>query len=83
MNFMQAMDIVEEGFRIWREKEHNAKWWKLIDGTPIPNDLAVSIAEAICRASSPPITHERSLVALLKLVLDSPTLNECSDVVVV
>ena len=65
MNFMQAMDIVEEGFRIWRGKEHNAKWWKRIDGTPIPNDLAVNIAEAMCRSSAARI---EALEAALQII---------------
>jgi hypothetical protein len=51
MDLMQAMDIVQEGFRIWREKPHNAKWWSRIDGTPIPNDLSVNIAEAIMHSA--------------------------------
>lgn len=50
-SFIEAMNIVEAGFKSWRDKEHNAKWWRKIDGTPIPNDLAVNIAEAIVAAS--------------------------------
>ena len=45
------MDIVEDGFHTWKAKEHNARWAAYIDGTPIPNDLKVNIAEAIVRAS--------------------------------
>lgn len=51
IGFMEAMDIVEAGFSNWKGRAHNAKWWRRIDGTPIPNDLAVNIAEAISRAS--------------------------------
>lgn len=48
MTFTRAMDIAERGFKTWRSKPHNAKWFKRIDGTPIPNDLLVNIAEAFC-----------------------------------
>lgn len=48
MNFSEAMRICEEGFNNWKEKEHNQKWFKKIDGTPIPNDLLVNIALAFC-----------------------------------
>ncbi len=51
MNFSQAMDAIESGFKTWREKPHNERWWRKIDGTPIPNDLSVNIAEAICSAT--------------------------------
>ena len=46
MSFHRAMYIAECGFLKWKGKEHNAKWFKRIDGTPIPNDLLVNIAEA-------------------------------------
>jgi len=35
LSFVQAMDIAEDGLRRWREKDHNKKWWRVIDGTPI------------------------------------------------
>src|SRR6266581_512039 len=50
INFLDAMSIVERGFDMWKDKPHNAKWFNRIDGTPIPNDLKVNIAEAICGA---------------------------------
>ena len=53
MGFIGAMDIVERGFIAWKDKPHNKKWFKHIDGTPIPNDLAVNIAEAIVAALAP------------------------------
>jgi hypothetical protein len=52
IGFMAAMDIVEAGFNNWKGKAHNAKWLRHIDGTPIPNDLMVNIAEAISRSVS-------------------------------
>jgi hypothetical protein len=42
-----AMNIAERGFNAWAAKEHNRKWVRLIDGTPIRNDLMVNIAEAM------------------------------------
>ena len=51
VGFMEAMDVVEAGFNTWKGKAHNAKWWRHIDGTPIPNDLMVNIAEAICHST--------------------------------
>lgn len=45
MGYGRAMIIAEQGLTVWREKPHNAKWWKRIDGTPIPNDLLSCIAE--------------------------------------
>ena len=50
LSFCQAMDIAEDGLRRWRDKDHNAKWWRKIDGTPIPNDLLVNIAESMIEA---------------------------------
>lgn len=52
MDFMQAMDVVERGFRTWAEKPYNKKWFAQIDGTPIHNDLCVNIAEAVVKATS-------------------------------
>ncbi len=45
--FSVALDAAEAGLAAWREKPHNAKWWRRIDGTPIPNDLLVNIASAL------------------------------------
>jgi len=51
IGFIDALQMVECGFDDWKSKPHNAKWFKLIDGTPIPNDLTVSIAKAIAKTS--------------------------------
>ena len=51
MNFVEAMTAAQAGFDTWAAKPHNAKWFKRIDGTPIPNDLLVNIAEAFIAAS--------------------------------
>jgi len=52
MTLYEAMGVVEAGMKAWRDKPHNARWWRLIDGTPIPNDLIVCIAEAVANASA-------------------------------
>ena len=53
LSFGAALDLAQEGLDRWREKPHNAKWWRRIDGTPIPNDLLVNIAEVIATAIQP------------------------------
>jgi hypothetical protein len=52
--FPNAMTIAEHGFDAWAAKAHNAKWVRLIDGTPIKNDLLVNIALAICEPPTLP-----------------------------
>lgn len=47
MNFIA---IAQAGFEEWAAKPHNAKWFRKIDGTPIPNDLPVCIAQAFSEA---------------------------------
>ena len=46
MTFTKAIAIAQRGLETWKAKPHNARWWRRIDGTPIPNDLLVNIAEA-------------------------------------
>lgn len=56
MNFGEAMAIAQRGLDAWKAKPHNAKWWRLIDGTPIPNDLLVCIAiEMVEELKRPPV----------------------------
>lgn len=38
--------IAQQGFENWKAKPHNARWFRKIDGTPIPNDLTICIGEA-------------------------------------
>lgn len=45
-DFIQASKLCEQGLNTWKEKPHNKRWWKQIDGTPIPNDLLCCVAEA-------------------------------------
>lgn len=57
MNYMTAMAIAEAGFDAWANKEHNKKWVRRIDGTPIKNDLLVNIAEAmVAHAQRPTVS---------------------------
>ena len=56
IGYMEAMSFAKRGFDDWAAKDHNEKWVRLIDGTPIENDLLVNIAVALSR--SPPQTGE-------------------------
>ena len=47
LGFVEALDACQRGLTLWRDKPHNFKWWNRIDGTPIPNDLLVCIAEIL------------------------------------
>lgn len=47
MDFVAALKLCQQGLDVWKSQEHNYKWWRRIDGTPIPNDLLVCIAEAV------------------------------------
>jgi hypothetical protein len=56
----ETMDWVGQGLDVW--KIRRPKWWKRIDGTPIPNDLTVVIAEVLTvrlreKAAAPPATQ--------------------------
>ena len=56
IGYMEAMSFAKRGFDDWAAKDHNKKWVRLLDGTPIENDLLVNIAIAFSR--SPPQTGE-------------------------
>lgn len=47
-----VMQAAQRGYEEWAAKPHNKKWVKRIEGTPIPNDLLVCIADAILHRSS-------------------------------
>lgn len=51
-DFVRALKLVELGFEQWKDKPPNAKWFKRIDGTPIPNDLCVCIAETLATVNA-------------------------------
>lgn len=56
MDFVEALRIAEQGFDAWKAQPHNARWFRKIDGTPIPNDLLVTIAmEFVAATSTPPL----------------------------
>jgi hypothetical protein len=59
LDFVEALTIVKSGLERWKLKPHNAKWWKIIDGTPIPNDLCVNIAEVLAEREAPPAPTPR------------------------
>lgn len=49
-DFTDAMRLIDEGWNNWAAKEHNRKWSRRVEGTPIRNDLTCSIAHAIIDA---------------------------------
>jgi hypothetical protein len=78
MSFVEAMSLAERGLEIWKAKDHNAKWWRRIDGTPISNDLLVNIAEEFARrglvyASESPDTSTDRLCSDCGRSIDGPT----------
>lgn len=44
---MIKLEDVQRGYDAWAAKPHNAKWVRKIDGTPIQNDIVVSIFDAL------------------------------------
>ncbi len=63
VNFFEAIKIAEDGLFVWATKPHNAKKWaRKLEGTPIPNDICVAIAEEMIKAGlslpSPPVEEE-------------------------
>jgi hypothetical protein len=49
---MIKLEDVQRGYDAWAAKPHNAKWVRKIDGTPIANDIVVSIFDAL-KATAP------------------------------
>ena len=47
---VNAISIAQAGYERWAAKPHNKKWVRKLDGTPIPNDIVVCIAEEIIRS---------------------------------
>lgn len=41
------LEDVQRGYDTWAAKPHNAKWVRKIDGTPIANDIPVTIFDAL------------------------------------
>lgn len=44
IDFVDAMRLIDEAWNEWAEKDHNKKWVKRLEGTPIRNDLSCHIA---------------------------------------
>ena len=64
MNWANALAIAEKGFETWAAKDHNRKWVRKIDGTPIKNDLLVNIATAFAEAhAAEQVRAEREVCA--------------------
>ena len=49
ISVMKGMQIADAGMASY--KQEHPKWWRKLDGTPIPNDLGVHIAQAIANAT--------------------------------
>jgi len=47
LDALNAMTIVQTGYEEWAAKPHNKKWVRMIEHTPIPNDLVVCIANVL------------------------------------
>ena len=46
-DFVDAMRLIDEAWNQWAVKEHNKKWVRKIEGTPIRNDLSCHIARKL------------------------------------
>ena len=64
MNWSDALSFAEKGFNAWAAKDHNRKWVRKIDGTPIKNDLLVNIATAIAEAHVTAQAHPAPIAGL-------------------
>lgn len=45
--WVSILDFCKDGLEEWAKMPHNRKWWKRIDGTPIPNDLMICVAKSV------------------------------------
>jgi len=48
--WVSLLDHAKQGLENWARKPHNRKWWRKIDGTPIPNDLMIEVCKEISQA---------------------------------
>jgi hypothetical protein len=73
---MSWIAIAQRGFEKWKAQDHNKRWFRLIDGTPIPNDLVINIGEEFMhsiRLTSAEISSGHSRVAWAEgLILQLP-----------
>ena len=52
--FVAVLGAAQNGFNTWAAKAHTENLLRLIDGTPIPNDLLVCVAEAVVQMLNEP-----------------------------
>ena len=67
LGFVEALDACQRGLELWRDKPYNAKWWRRIDGTPIPNDMLVCIAEIFGQTAN----ADRATIAALRSAVEN------------
>lgn len=60
---MISLDDVQRGYEAWAAKPHNAKWVRKIDGTPIPNDIVVTIFDTLRDLEAAPSPQPRAAVS--------------------
>lgn len=71
--------IAQRGFEKWRAKEHNKKWFRKIDGTPIPNDVVVCIAQEFADTVGEPVATEADIAAIIEEQMLDAWNTICSD----
>lgn len=54
-----SLNDVQRGYDAWAAKPHNAKWVRKIDGTPIPNDIVVTIFDTLRDMQETPAPQPR------------------------
>jgi hypothetical protein len=59
-SLFDALALVQAGYADWAAKDHNTKWVRKIDGTPIPNDLCICIATRLAELSAAHVPLEPS-----------------------
>ena len=50
LSWVALLDHAKAGLESWSRRPHNKRWWKRIDGTPIPNDLLIDVCKSIAAA---------------------------------
>ena len=79
LGFVEALDACQRGLELWRDKPYNAKWWRRIDGTPIPNDLLCNIAEILGQTAN--ADRAQRDAALAELAQANQTLLRASEAI--
>lgn len=60
---IDCIGVAFRGLAVWAAKPHNARWFRKIDGTPVPNDLPVCIAMEFAPEIAAIIAAERERCA--------------------